>query len=305
MTAESQDPEKRKIYAQRLIKHLRFAATADRDDCRRLSEGEFEFLLTGTFHHFPEVLCEHHYDFIDAMPPQWIEMRNIVSCAFQRNMQVPNPLTPGLNVAILPEMKLRPQFSPSYVKQVESMPFKKDLDSNLEIGTPVSIYHTVLSSILLNARSFDVPLINTIVFYVGTHAIDDFNSKDLNLSVNMIAQSSRQLILTAMCNQLTCPNSHTLYFSCLLQYLFSSVFGCKAHKEIASVILERLAFRPHPWGVLITTMELMKDPVFAFFTREFISSSPEIEIVTLPYGFSTFFLYTDLFLFFYKFVVLK
>ena len=89
------------------------------------SQGRLLYLLTGIFHHFPEFLCENHYDFIGSMSPQCIQMRNIVSCAFQCNRKVPDPLTPGLNVASLPEIKQRPQFSPSYVKLVESMPFKK------------------------------------------------------------------------------------------------------------------------------------------------------------------------------------
>jgi hypothetical protein len=37
---------------------------------------------------------------------------------------------------------------------------------------------------------FDVTLINAIVFYVGTQAIDYINSKDLTPSVNTIAKSS-------------------------------------------------------------------------------------------------------------------
>lgn len=44
------------------------------------------------------------------------------------------------------------------------------------------------------------------------------------------------------------------------------------------VLLERLIVnRPHPWGLLITFIELIKNPQFKFMNHEFVHCAPEIE----------------------------
>lgn len=43
------------------------------------------------------------------------------------------------------------------------------------------------------------------------------------------------------------------------------------------VLLERLIVnRPHPWGLLITFIELIKNPQFKFWTHDFVHCAPEI-----------------------------
>merc|ERR1712100_222285 len=64
--------------------------------------------------------------------------------------------------------------------------------------------------------------------------------------------------LNAVANQLRYPNCHTHYFSC--------------------VLLERLIVnRPHPWGLLITFIELIKNPRYNFWNHSFCRRAPEIE----------------------------
>jgi CCR4-NOT transcription complex subunit 1 len=44
------------------------------------------------------------------------------------------------------------------------------------------------------------------------------------------------------------------------------------------VLLERLVVnRPHPWGLLITFIELIKTPRYAFWDKPFIHVAPELE----------------------------
>jgi CCR4-NOT transcription complex subunit 1 len=44
------------------------------------------------------------------------------------------------------------------------------------------------------------------------------------------------------------------------------------------VLVERLiVHRPHPWGLLITFIELIKNPIYNFWKRSFIRCAPEIE----------------------------
>jgi CCR4-NOT transcription complex subunit 1 len=49
--------------------------------------------------------------------------------------------------------------------------------------------------------------------------------------------------------------------------------------------VERLiAHRPHPWGLLITFIELIKNPIYNFWARSFIHCAPEIERLFLQVG---------------------
>jgi CCR4-NOT transcription complex subunit 1 len=44
------------------------------------------------------------------------------------------------------------------------------------------------------------------------------------------------------------------------------------------VLLERLIVnRPHPWGLLVTFIELIKNPQFKFWSHQFVHCAPEIE----------------------------
>ena len=40
--------------------------------------------------------------------------------------------------------------------------------------------------------------------------------------------------------------------------------------------------RPHPWGLLITFIDLIKNPTYKFWSHEFVHCAPEIEKYVLP-----------------------
>lgn len=88
----------------------------------------------------------------------------------------------------------------------------------------------------------------------------------------------RYLFLNAIANQLRYPNNHTHYFSCVLLYLFAEATQEVVQEQITRVLLERLIVnRPHPWGLLITFIELIKNPRYNFWSHSFCRCAPEIE----------------------------
>ena len=98
-----------------------------------------------------------------------------------------------------------------------------------------------------------------------------------NLAVDLDTEG-RYLFLNAIANQLRYPNSHTHYFSCTLLYLFAEANLESIQEQITRVLLERLIVnRPHPWGLLITFIELIKNPQFKFWHHDFVRCAPEIE----------------------------
>ena len=98
-----------------------------------------------------------------------------------------------------------------------------------------------------------------------------------NLAVDLDTEG-RYLFLNAIANQLRYPNSHTHYFSCTMLYLFAEANTEAIQEQITRVLLEWLIVnRPHPWGLLITFIELIKNPAFKFWNHEFVHCAPEIE----------------------------
>lgn len=55
-------------------------------------------MLLVLLHDFPEFLCDYHFSFCDVIPPNCIQMRNLILSAFPRNMRLPDPFTPNLKV---------------------------------------------------------------------------------------------------------------------------------------------------------------------------------------------------------------
>ncbi|RCH87876.1 hypothetical protein CU097_000839, partial [Rhizopus azygosporus] len=96
--------------------------------------------------------------------------------------------------------------------------------------------------------------------------------------LNELDSEGRYLFLSATANQLRYPNSHTHYFSCVILYLFAESTKEIVKEQITRVLLERLIVnRPHPWGLLITFIELIKNPRYSFWNHSFTRCATDIE----------------------------
>jgi CCR4-NOT transcription complex subunit 1 len=132
------------------------------------------------------------------------------------------------------------------------------------------------------------PSINSLVVYVGAQGIAYLN-KSITHSpamdvfqalVNKLDAEGRYLLVNAIANQLRYPNNHTHYFSCILLFLFAEAQSDFVKEQITRCLLERLiVHRPHPWGLLITFIELIKNPRYSFWSHKFVRCAPEIEKV--------------------------
>ena len=83
-------------------------------------------------HDFPEFLCDYHYTFCDVIPPNCIQMRNLILSAFPRNMRLPDPFTPNLKVDMLPEISHPPRIMTTFQNNIQPAQFKKVSDTNTE-----------------------------------------------------------------------------------------------------------------------------------------------------------------------------
>uniref|UniRef100_A0A0D3HGI2 Uncharacterized protein n=1 Tax=Oryza barthii TaxID=65489 RepID=A0A0D3HGI2_9ORYZ len=273
-----------------------------------LYKGTLRVLLV-LLHDFPEFLCDYHFSFCDVIPPSCIQMRNVILSAFPRNMRLPDPSTPNLKIDLLAEISIPPRIMSDVDGALKSKQMRTQVDEYLK--RPDGSFLTDLKQKLLLPQNeaniagtrYNVPLVNSLVLYVGMQAVQQLQLNKMNASAsaqqmnqsqldvqietatelfrNLVMNSDtegRYLLLNAIANQLRYPNNHTHYFSFIILYLFSEANQEIVQEQITRVLLERLIVnRPHPWGLLITFIELIKNPRYSFWARSFTRCAPEIE----------------------------
>ncbi|KAG2387119.1 hypothetical protein C9374_002154 [Naegleria lovaniensis] len=253
-------------------------------------------ILLILLHDFPEFLCDYHVSLCNVIPNTCIQMRNLILSAFPRHMKLPDPFTKDLKVESLSEINEQPTILSDYLKHfTKELPVElfESLVDKYSINSDVSLLDQIINKIKLTSQeeiaecgtSYNVPLINSIVLHVGvlsttrhprSQCMHSFATEVLRRMLYKVDFEGRYLVLNAMVNQLRYPNIHTYYFSCVLLNFF-----CEEHyiqDQITRVLIERLIVsRPHPWGLLITFIELIKNSVYKFWEKPFIHCSPEIE----------------------------
>ncbi|OUM58681.1 hypothetical protein PIROE2DRAFT_47750 [Piromyces sp. E2] len=271
---------------------------------QQLSE-EILMLYSGTLrvflvllHDFPEFLSGYHIVLIDVIPSSCIQLRNLILSAFPSNMRFPDPLTPNLKIENLQDFQQPPVILSDYTANLIKYNIKQDVDQYLKTKEPESLI-TNFSKILLktgkdvidvNESKYNIPLINSLIFYIGIQGINAMNQKpentttkdivfDIYMQLMKFDSEGRYYILSAIVNQLRYPNRHTQYFSTLLLNLFNEAEEEIVQEQITRVLLERLVInKPHPWGLLFTFIELIKNQKYKFWDhKNFIKCAPEIE----------------------------
>jgi len=249
------------------------------DSVLHLYRGTLRFLLV-LLHDFPEFLCEYHFSFCDVIPSTCIQMRNLILSAFPRNMRLPDPFLPNLKVDLLPEIKLDPKIRSDTSAALIHSGFNKEVDLFLKKRGVPSFFSDLLDKLYLSPEQavvrgtvYNIPLINSLVLYVGSQGIKILRQEQsgeapsaamelFQYLASNLDEEGRYYFLNAIANQLRYPNNHTHYFSCILLFLFTEAVGEIVREQITKVLLERLiVHRPHPWGLLITFIELIKSEI--------------------------------------------
>jgi len=252
---------------------------------RLMYKGTLRMLLV-LLHDFPEFLCKYHFQLCDVIPSSCIQMRNLMLSAFPRNMRLPDPFTPNLKVDLLPEISESPRIVVDFNTSLKGL--QVPLSTYLSLRQPADFLGELPQKLLLPqveavaaGTRYNVPLINAVVLYVGMNAIHKGQAIPMEIFQQLVVDldaEGRYLLLNAIANQLRYPNSHTHYFSCVLLFLFAESSLEIVKEQITRVLLERLIVnRPHPWGLLITFIELIKNPRYQFWSHPFTRCAPEVE----------------------------
>jgi CCR4-NOT transcription complex subunit 1 len=259
---------------------------------KKLYEGTLRVFLV-LLHDFPSFLAGYHLSFCNVIPHNCIQLRNMILSATPKGMNPPDPFTPNLKIDLLSEMSQSPVILSNVLGPIDS--FRGHLDGFLKEGQRRDFLEA-FPLFLKKERSneIDAPKVNSLVLYVGIHALAR-QSSQISLSHVLshtpemevlqklmdFDDKGRYICLNAIANQLRYPSSHTHYFSCVMLYLFSESKNVAVKEQVTRVLLERLILhRPHPWGLLVTFIELIKNhDRYGFWNYSFTRCATEIEKV--------------------------
>ncbi|KAJ1898449.1 CCR4-NOT core subunit cdc39, partial [Coemansia sp. IMI 209127] len=253
-------------------------------------------------HDFPEFLANYALRLCDSIPASCVQLRNLLLSAYPREMRLPEPLTPNLKIDLLPEVSRSPEIPFDYAAVLEPEYLKVDLEIFLSSSGPDGFAGLALQQLLAKSTQeddtdsgaattaterYDVAKINAFVLHIvvtitgmaESSARDSAQRDALDLLKTMLVEADpegRYLIVNAIANQLRFPSSHTYLCSRMILALFSKSEE-NVRECIGRVLVERiLVNRPFPWGLLVTLIEILRNPYYAFWNHEFTRRSPQI-----------------------------
>lgn len=247
-------------------------------------------VLVVLLHDFPDFIACYHLSFCNVIPENCIQLRNLILSAYPKAMTLPEPFTPNLKIDLLPEVAQSPPVFSNITGPLGSM--QADLDNFLSGGQQKKNFLSTLLPRLYKegTNTIDTPRVNSLVLYVGMRAIKRLHNSQIAHSLAQTPEMEiiqklmelddrgRYTSLNAIANQLRYPSSHTHYYSCVMLFLFSESKDEGVKEQVTRVLLERLlTHRPHPWGLLITWIELIKNQRYQFWSHSFTRCSTEME----------------------------
>ncbi|THH31748.1 hypothetical protein EUX98_g2436 [Antrodiella citrinella] len=265
---------------------------------RDLYRGSLRLLLV-LLHDFPEFLSEYYFTLCDVIPQRCIQLRNVILSAFPPNIMLPDPHLRNVDFESIPEMGPIPPILSDFSAMLKTGDLRAYLDQYLlSRGTP-SFLASLKDRLQLPGTpdgasdTYNLSLINSLVMYIGVSSVAQAKARSGSLlfvptdpgaaalqylATNLDVEGQHHL-LSAMVLHLRYPNAHTHWFSSLMLHLFLEVNDDRFKEVMAKVLLERfLVHRPHPWGALVTFIELLRNPKYEFWNQEFIRIAPEVTL---------------------------
>ena len=251
-------------------------------------------------HDYPEFLAENHFRFCNSIPMHCTQLRNLIVSAYPSNvLDMPDPFTLGTKVARPDDSRQEPIIRADLDSILRQAGIKDTVDGILRTTEPnLSEVEKICNAVYydeakpagfeLVSTIADPALIHAITLYIGTTALaqgtDDAIFDESSPAAWLIESLARELrpeakfhFVMAIANQLRWPNSHTIFFSHALLHLFGSPQSEEVQQTITRVFLERLlVHRPHPWGLIITLLEILKNRTYGFWDLPFVKAAPEV-----------------------------
>lgn len=309
MLEEGQNDERWDVYARLMETLLVFTGqlikpTGETLMAQQFYRGVLRVLLV-IHHDFPEFLVENHFRFCNSIPMHCTQLRNLIVSAYPSTiLEMPDPFTAGLKGERL-EKNLQAPVIRSDIEQIISAAGLKSCIDNVLNGAELkqqdidkitqAVYYPEpkVTTFELTPTTADPALIHAIILYIGITTLGaDGASAPLFDAEGPAAGLLEKLgkafnpearfhFISAIANQLRFPNTHTHFYSYALLHVFGTPNEdpqqLEIQEAITRVLLERLlVHRPHPWGLIITLLEILKNRNYSFWELPFVKAAPEV-----------------------------
>ena len=131
-------------------------------------------------------------------------------------------------------------------------------------------------------KNFNFYVINAIVIYWAQKILKQLQEKKIKngeifeFFTKMIKQlvfDNRDHLINSILNELRYPSNQTIFFSCLVVFICCDIGDSNIEEHIITSILERLIFKPIPWGILVTFSQLIKNQKYKLLERPFVTKN--------------------------------
>ncbi|KAJ7582498.1 Not1-domain-containing protein [Mycena floridula] len=254
-------------------------------------------LLLVLLHDFPDFLSGYYFTLCDVIPPRCIQLRNIILSAFPSSIVLPDPHLRNITFDSIPELGPIPMIMSDYANILKTEDLRSPLDQYLQRGGPPTFLLSLKDKLRVGStepETYNLSLINSLVMYIGVSSIAQ--AKALTGSTSFVANNQgvsvlqylaanldvegQHHLLSAMVLHLRYPNAHTHWFISLLLHLFTEVKDDCFREIMTKVLMERfIVHRPHPWGALTAFIELLRNPKYDFWNKQFIHVAPEVTLL--------------------------
>lgn len=238
-------------------------------------------------HDYPEFLCENHSYFCSRISYGIPQLRNLILTAKPSAYHdLPDPMTPGLKIERLDEMKRNPVLAADLDAPLQQSQLKDTIDDVLRKSIDLDMGVKQIKGALQDGHRHasvmappkSVEIINALVPYVGHNVLNSPSARFDPTSVHAtlltklvvsLAYEGRYQLLNAIADQIRYPNTHTDYFCKLMLHFWGSgnldPHQQELREQISRVVYERLSVaRPHVWGMTILFLELQQNGTYGF-----------------------------------------
>ncbi|KPI83318.1 hypothetical protein ABL78_7648 [Leptomonas seymouri] len=252
-------------------------------------------LVLVLLHDYPQFLIGQHYPLCEAIPLSCVQLLNTVLCSFPPEQRLPEPFqhVDSNSPAMLQQLDTRVQ--ETCIKSTFSI---SNMDARLLLNLEAMVRNDdipVREDVLMEvwAKLMEPTakrnLINAVVQHMAIVYLNSHNQRiqpqfaESNVLAcyrflcSKLNTKRRYYLLGACANQLRYPNIQTNFFSNVVLNLFlpsptvdAQTQTC-VQEQITRVLAEKtIIVQPHPWGVLNTFVELMREPKYNFWETSFI-----------------------------------
>ncbi|KAJ1307774.1 hypothetical protein OPQ81_001861 [Rhizoctonia solani] len=267
---------------------------------RTLFHGSLRLLMV-ILHDFPEFLSEFYFSLCDVIPARCIQMRNIILSAYPPTLRLPDPHR-ETQLETLSDMGPIPPVLSDFTVGLRHGDMRAALDQCLLGRGSSALVSSLKESLTIQGANpnaatgehYNLHALNALVMYVGVSSVAQAKARSgshvfvpTDPGVTLLTHLANELdtegiyhLLVSMVTHLRHPNAHTHWFSSLLLHMFVEVKNSRLQEVVTRVLLERLmVFRPHPWGALVTFIELLRNPRYDFWNKDFVRVAPEISML--------------------------